>query len=206
MNKCLVIGLTGGSGSGKTYFLQKLFELFTEDEISLFSMDNYYFPIEAQEKDANGVENFDRPQSLDIARFCEDLIKLKSGQDLRITEYNFNHRDLTPKKITIRSTPAIVVEGLFALHEINVRNELDLKLYVDTPEYLMLKRRIIRDASERGYDLSDVLYRFESHVIPAFKKYILPYKYDADIIIPNHVDFNKTVDVISSYIKQFLAE
>ena len=179
----IIIGISGGSGSGKTYFLKKLLAEFDALAISLFSLDNYYLSIDQQIKDKNGIENFDRPESLDVDRMVDDLSLLKSGEDITITEYNFNYRDKPGKQIEIKATPVIIAEGIFALHYPRLRALLDLKIFIDTPDYLMLKRRIIRDANERGYDMDDVLYRFEHHVMPAYRKYIYPSRHDADIII-----------------------
>jgi uridine kinase len=200
----IIIGITGGSGSGKTFFLKKLLQLFDEEHITIFSMDNYYLPKEKQKKDKNGVENFDRPESLDHERFLRDLVILKSGNDIRIQEYNFNHRDAPSQMIDIKATPVIIVEGIFTFHYKAVNDLLDLKIFIDAPEYLMLKRRIIRDDNERGYDINDVLYRFEHHVMPAYKQYIYPSRLEADLIILNHDNFENAMNVLSSYIKQII--
>lgn len=204
MSQPVIIGISGGSGSGKTYFLKKLLNHFEVDQISLFSLDNYYLPIDQQKKDKNGIENFDRPESLDLTRMVEDLAKLKSGHDITIEEYNFNFRDKPGRQITIQATPVIIAEGIFALHYKEMRKLLDLKIFIDTPDYLMLKRRILRDAEERGYDIQDVLYRFEHHVMPAYRQFIYPSRHDADMIIPNHDQFDKALHVVTTYITQLL--
>lgn len=203
MKANFIVGITGGSGSGKTHFLKKLFDAYPDNQLSLFSMDNYYKPIEEQVKDENGVENFDIPSAIDRKAFHDDLVKLKNGEDLFINEYHFNHFDREPNKIHIASAPVIIVEGIFSFHYEEIRDLLDLKLYIDTPDYLMLKRRILRDWEERGYDLNDVLYRYEHHVTPAFKKYIEPSKQEADLIIPNHRNFEKALEVVKAYINKF---
>ena len=200
MSKPIVVGITGGSGSGKTMFMNELMSRLPN--ASLHSMDNYYIQITDQPKDDKGIENFDTPQSIDQVRFTEDLQKLIAGEDIELTEYTYNNdRDNPdPKKILVRSNPIILVEGIFAFHIAAVRELLDLKLYIDAPDYLMMKRRIIRDSKERGYDIDDVLYRYEHHVTPAYKKYIEPSKQYADIIIPNHEDFAKALQVIIAFL------
>ncbi len=204
MSKPYLIGITGGSGSGKTLFLRQLMEAFGETEVSLLSLDNYYKPRTEQPKDKKGIENFDLPESLDRFRFSEDLKKLKAGQDITITEYTFNNSAKEPAIITIKSTPIVVVEGLFTFYYKEVDELLDFKIFIEAPDYLMLTRRITRDAEERGYDLSDVLYRFQHHVTPSFRKYIEPLKHDADIIIPNHNGFDLGLDVVITYLRQKL--
>lgn len=201
MNKPITVGITGGSGSGKTLFLRQLMAAFGPEEVSLLSLDNYYKPRNEQPKDDRGIENFDLPESLDRERFSLDLKKLKSGQDLTLKEYTFNNAAKEPKLIHIKSTPIIVVEGIFTFYYEEINDLLDFKIFIEAPDYLMLTRRITRDAEERGYDLSDVLYRFQHHVTPSFKKFIEPLKNDADVIIPNHNGFEVALDVVISYLR-----
>ena len=200
MSKPKVVGITGGSGSGKTLFMNELISKL--NAASLHSMDNYYIDITKQEKDHSGVENFDRLESIDITRFIKDLEKLISGEALEIKEYTFNNDKSTSKQIVIESQPVILVEGIFVLYIEEIRNLLDLKLFIEAPDYLMMKRRIIRDASERGYDLSDVLYRYEHHVTPAYKQYIEPSRELADLIVPNYNQFDTALEVISSFLNK----
>lgn len=198
MKKPIVVGITGGSGSGKTRFIDHLSK--TLKDVALLSMDNYYLEIEKQPIDSNGVENFDKLESIDTKKFVEDIKRLVNGETVELLEYTFNNKSAKPKLITIPSQPVILVEGIFTLYLEEVRNLSDLNLYVDAPDFLMVKRRILRDAQERGYDLDDVLYRFEHHVIPAFKQYIEPSKQWADIVIPNHTDFDRALKVISAFL------
>lgn len=204
MSKPLIIGITGGSGSGKTLFLKQLLSCLDKGTASVLSMDNYYKPRNEQPIDEKGIENFDKPESLDKGRIVNDLKKLKSGKNVSLTEYTFNNESKKPSIIHINSAPIIMVEGIFTFYYKEVCDLLDLKIFVEAPEYLMLTRRITRDAEERGYDLSDVLYRFQHHVTPSFKNYIEPSKYDADLIIPNHDGFNIALDVVSNYLKKTL--
>lgn len=193
-----LIGVTGGSGSGKTLFIQKLINRLPE--VALHSMDNYYIDRHLQPKDSNGIENFDTLESIDLKRFTSDFKKLANGESLQVKEYNYNNKDAPQQTIEVNSAPIILAEGIFTLHVKELRKLLDLKIYIETPGFLMLKRRIIRDAEERGYDLKDVLYRFEHHVVPSFKKYIEPSRRWADIIIPNHENFDTALDVITTYL------
>jgi uridine kinase len=200
MKKPIVIGITGGSGSGKTFFLNKLAERI--NNTALLSMDNYYIEISKQPIDENGVENFDKLESIDTDKFVSDIERLIKGETVVLKEYTFNNKDAEPKIITINSQPIILVEGIFALHLEKVRALTDLNLYIEAPDFLMIKRRILRDATERGYDLDDVLYRFEHHVTPAFKEYISPSRKWADLIVPNHGSFDRALNVISAFLSQ----
>ena len=196
-----IIGITGGSGSGKTRFLNRLLDQFTAAQVCLVSQDNYYRARAEQPIDDNGIKNFDLPESIDFEEFKKDIIALKEGNSVSRLEYTFNNPKATPKQIVLHPAPVLVVEGIFVLYDQEIAKVLDLKVFIEAKDYIKLKRRIIRDDKERGYDLDDVLYRYEHHVMPTYDKYIKPYKLDADIIIPNHTDFREAMDVLSSFIR-----
>jgi uridine kinase len=202
--KPYIIGITGGSGSGKTLFINKIMENFSNEEVSFVSQDNYYRPRDQQPLDEKGEQNFDKPESIDIAQFTHDLIKLIHGEIIRTKEYTFNNPELDPKIIEFQPAPVIILEGIFIFYVEEISELIDLKIFIDAPEHIMLKRRIIRDQKERGYDLDDVLYRYEHHVMPAFNQYILPYKDFSDIIVNNHKNFDEGVRVIRSHISSVL--
>ena len=196
-----IIGITGGSGSGKTRFLNRLLDQFTAAQVCLVSQDNYYRARAEQPIDDNGIKNFDLPESIDFEEFKKDIIALKEGNSVSRLEYTFNNPKATPKQIVLHPAPVLVVEGIFVLYDQEIAKVLDLKVFIEAKDYIKLKRRIIRDDKERGYDLDDVLYRYEHHVMPTYDKYIKPYKLDADIIIPNHTDFREAMEVLSSFIQ-----
>jgi uridine kinase len=201
LNTPYIIGITGGSGSGKTRFLNKLLNQFQPDEVCLVSQDNYYKNRAEQPTDENDVQNFDLPDSIDFDEYKHDILSLKSGQSVSRLEYTFNNPNSTPKEIVLKPAPVMVVEGIFVLYYQEIAEVLDLKVFIEAKDHLKLIRRIIRDDKERGYNLDDVLYRYEHHVMPTYEKYIKPYKLDADIIIPNHTDFSEALDVLSSFIR-----
>lgn len=103
--------------------------------------------------------------------------------------------------LTFASAPVVVVEGIFVLYYPELTDLLDLKIFLDAKDHIKLKRRIIRDKVERGYDLDDVLYRYEMHVMPTYEKYIEPFKNEADLIIPNNHNFDRALDVIRTYLR-----
>ena len=199
-----IIGITGGSGCGKTLFIKRIMKDFSNEEVCLVSQDNYYRPRNEQPIDENGMQNFDRPESIDIIKFTHDLKKIIDGEVIRIKEYTFNNPELDPEIIEFQPAPVIILEGIFIFYVKEISKWIDLKVFVDAPEHIMLKRRIIRDQRERGYDLEDVLYRYEHHVMPAYNKYILPYKSKSDIIINNHENFDAGISVIISHISYIL--
>lgn len=202
--KPYLIGITGGSASGKTLFLNKLTKSFTEAEICLISQDNYYFPRDKQPLDPKGVQNFDTPESIDAEALASDLRKVKIGEDFEREEYTFNNPNVVPEMLHFKAAPIIVVEGLFVMHYPKVKELLDLKVFIDTREHIQLKRRIVRDKVERGYDLDDVLYRFENHVMPMYDRYLNPLKDEADLVIPNNTNFDQALEVVSGFLRMRL--
>jgi uridine kinase len=195
-----IVGITGGSASGKTIFLKKLIEQLG-DSLCVISQDDYYHSREKQPKDFNGIENFDTPQSIDIDLFLSDLQKIASGKEVSKLEYTFNNPSVQPKTITYKPSNLIIVEGIFLLYYSKIAEMLDLKVYIDANDHIKLKRRILRDQEERGYDLKDVLYRYEYHVSPNYDKFIKPFKEEADIIIPNNRHFDKGLEVLVGFLK-----
>ncbi|WP_439881429.1 uridine kinase family protein [Pontibacter sp. MBLB2868] len=200
MQKPFIVGITGGSASGKTTFLNKLLTSFAPENVCLISQDNYYKPREYQTKDRNGVVNFDLPSCIDDEAYAHDILKVSQGETVYRTEYTFNNPNIVPKQLEFRPAPIVVVEGIFVFYFEEVAKLLDLKVYIDAKEYIKLQRRIVRDKVERGYDLDDVLYRYTQHVAPTYEKYIKPYKNDADIIIPNNNNFEKGLEVLTTFL------
>lgn len=196
-----LVGITGGSASGKTRFIKQLFHAFPENTICLLSQDNYYKDRHLQPRDDKGVENFDLPESIDHEHFAKDVAALRRGETIIKEEYTFNNPSSKGKTLEIKPAPILVVEGIFVFFIEEIRKQLDLKLFIDAQEHIKLKRRIKRDETERGYGLNDVLYRYEYHVAPTYEKFIKPFMYEADFIIPNNKDFNTALSVITGFLK-----
>lgn len=203
--KPFIIGVTGGSGSGKTLFINRLLGSFSDKEVCLVSQDTYYRSRDKQPVDENGVKNFDLPASIDFAEYKKDILALKNGQQVKREEYTYNNPEAEPQVLIFDPAPIIVVEGLFVLYYKEIADLLDLKIFIDAKDHIKLKRRIIRDERERGYDLEDVLYRYENHVMPTYEEYIRPHKKHADLIIPNHKHFDKAQAVITAFMKAKLS-
>ncbi|GAB5554595.1 MAG: uridine kinase [Saprospiraceae bacterium] len=202
--KPLIIGITGGSGSGKTTFIRQVKASFKKSEICIISQDDYYFPREAQKKDKKGIINFDLPSSIDKKSFNRDLKKLIKGESLSRKEYVFNNPKAAAKIITLAPAPIIIVEGLFVFHFKKIFKKLDLKVYLHAKDNLKVIRRIKRDRVERNYPIEDVLYRYEYHVMPAFEQYIQPYIQHADLVVHNNNAFEKGLQVLNGFLKDYL--
>ena len=204
MTKPFTVGITGGSGSGKTYFLQGLSNEFKPSEICLVSQDHYYQSREKQLVDENGVKNFDVPEAIDRISLQSDISKLKAGHNIVKKEYTFNNPNAEPRLLEIKPAPIVIVEGLFILHFKEISELLDLKIFIDTHEDIALQRRLKRDLLERGYPEGDVLYKWNNHVVPAYKTYLLPYKDDCDEVITNNSHVAEDIIMITDEISERL--
>lgn len=202
----LIIGITGGSGSGKTSLIRTLKEQFGTSDVCFISQDDYYLPREKQEVDHLGIKNFDRPSSIDKDAFRKDIRRLLKGQVVEREEYTFNNPDHKASIVVFHPAPVLIVEGLFVLHFKKIRKLLDVRVFLQAKENLKVIRRIRRDQVERNYPLDDVLYRYEHHVLPTFEKFIRPHIDDCDIIINNNRKFDVGVSVLSGFIRQWLQE
>ncbi|TXB68954.1 uridine kinase family protein [Phaeodactylibacter luteus] len=204
MSKPLIIGITGGSGSGKTTFIRRLKERFAPGQLCVISQDDYYRPREEQSQDEKGVHNFDLPQSIDDTAFAADVQRLIDGRTVSRQEYTFNNAAAQPKTLTFSPAPIILVEGIFIFHFPAIRRLFDVRVFLHAKENLKVIRRIKRDQIERNYPLEDVLYRYEHHVLPTFERYIKPYMDEADIIVNNNLQFDRGLEVLTGYLQHYL--
>ncbi|CCH56424.1 phosphoribulokinase/uridine kinase [Fibrisoma limi BUZ 3] len=199
--KPFIVGITGGSASGKTSFLRGLLSAFSANDVCLISQDNYYRPLHEIAVDDQGVHNFDLPETIDHHRYAEHIHQLREGHVVEQIEYTFNNPNVVPQILTFHPAPIIVVEGIFVFHFRELADQMDLKIFIDAKNSIKLERRVRRDAEERGYDLDDVMYRWKYHVKPTYKRYIKPYRAEADIVIPNNVHYQKGLDVVIEFLK-----
>ncbi|MFY7991452.1 MAG: uridine kinase family protein [Fluviicola sp.] len=181
----MIIGICGGSGSGKTTLLKRLANRFSEWKPTVFSMDNYYLPLEDQYRDENGEVNFDLPTALDKEQLVQDLRRLKNGESIEVKEYHFNAPPGKNVLITLDPSEIIIVEGLFLFEYREVREMLDFSIFMDVDPQVQLDRRLYRDQETRGYSREAILYQWNNHVLPCFEKFLLPYKDEADFLFNN---------------------
>jgi len=204
-NKPYIIGVSGGSGSGKTSFMKSLKDTFTQDQVCFIYLDDYYFPRDQQKIDQSGKRNFDLPESIDIQKLVGDLEEILKGQTVVCQEYTFNNPLNKPSSIELKPAPVIIIEGLFIYHYPELKSYFNLKLFIDATSELKLIRRIKRDQNERNYPIEDVLYRYEHHVIPSYNKYIYPYLKEVDVIINNNRSYKSALDLIKNHISSYLS-
>lgn len=204
MSKPYIIGVSGGSGSGKTTIINLIRKSFSIEDVCVVSQDDYYRKREEQQVDDNGVSNFDLPHSIRIDDFVHDVNNLIKGNTITIPKYTFNNSLAQEENITLQSAPIIIIEGLFVFHFDKLRELMDLKVFVDASDVVKVKRRILRDQVERNYPLDDVLYRYEHHVLPAYLKYIHPFRSYADIVINNEESYEMGLEVLNGFIQNRL--
>lgn len=203
-NKPYVVGVGGGSGSGKTTFLNSLTQQLGSVPCTCMNLDHYYRSLAEQPRDTQGEVNFDLPECIDHQAFLRDFQELCAGNEVLKKEYTFNHAGKEPAVIRLLPTPVILVEGLFLFHFREIMNALQLRVFLDVPDELRLTRRISRDESQRGYPEEVVRYQWEHHVRPAFVSFIEPFLPECDLIIPHSRENHAAVDVLATYIKQKL--
>lgn len=204
MTNHFIIGVTGGSGSGKTTIIKELKQRFDKKELCIVSQDDYYKQRSEQKRDENGVKNFDLPESIELDELNNDLKNLREGMTVHRKEYTFNNAEKDPVMKTFQSAPIIIVEGLFVFTHPEIRKTFDLNVFIDAKDSIKIIRRIKRDKIERNYPLDDVIYRYQHHVQPAFEKYVLPFKSRADIIINNNEDYSRGLRVLIGFINDHL--
>jgi uridine kinase len=183
-----VIGIAGGSGSGKTFFLKCFLHHFSPGEVCLVSQDDYYLPAGEMSREENKHHNFDLPAAIDAARFIQDIHALLRYETVYKEEYTFNNPSAAPRMLEIKPAPLLIVEGLFILHFREIAGLLDQKIFIDTEEEVALNRRLKRDFNERGYSRDEVMYKWLNHVLPAYRAYLLPYRNECGKVIANNTD------------------
>jgi uridine kinase len=208
--KPLILGVCGGTASGKTYLAQALAERLPVGAATVLGMDHYYHPLshlQAHCLDANGRVNFDQPAAVNLAAVAEDLDALAAGQTLTRPEYHFNSPKLKGKvgTLTLRPAPILILEGIFILWDEGLRNRLMLKVFVDTDEPLRIQRRLQRDMQQRGFPLEDILTLYTQHVAPGDLQYVYPSRRYADLIVQNNGQPELALDVLEAYLLRQLA-
>lgn len=204
IQKPYIIGVAGGSGSGKTFFLNSFLKNFAPDQIAVISQDDYYIPANTKTKEENKVYNFDLPTSFYRESFHQDILSLISGKTILRQEYNFNNPALQSKILEINPAPIILIEGLFIFHYTEINELLDHRIFIHADEELALKRRLERDWAERGYNEEEVMYKWKNHVMPAFNEYLLPHKKHCDQIIVNNSNDTENIIAITKDISTYL--
>lgn len=204
MKKPLLIGITGGSGCGKTTIVSKIFENVPDSSIAIIEQDAYYKDQSDVPFEKRCLNNYDHPDSFDTDLFIEHIKALKNGQaiDKPIYDYEIHNRKKETKRVLPKDI--IIVEGLLIFYDKTVRDLLDIKVYVDTDADIRLIRRIIRDIDERGRSVNSVIAQYLNTVRPAHEQFIEPTKKYADIIVTEGGSNLVAIDMLVTKIKSFM--
>ena len=205
MQDIMVIGIAGGTGSGKTTITRRLIQSFGE-EVSVVHHDNYYKAHHDMPYEERARLNYDHPNAFDTDLMLRHIRQLKAGKSIQCPVYDYSIHDRTDKTVLIRPTRVIIVEGILIYESLELCREMDIKIYVDTDADVRILRRIVRDVRDRGRSLDSVIDQYLSTVKPMHEAFVEPSKRYADVIIPtggqNLVALDMLVDRIRTHLRQ----
>ena len=201
----LIIGITGGTGCGKTTVVKQIIEELPQDEVCIISQDSYYKDTSHLTYKERELINFDHPNSIDFSLLTSHLKELRNNTPIAQPVYSFKEHNRTKKTIITHPKKVIIVEGILILTQPDVRSLFDIKIFVHADSDERLIRRLKRDIAERGRDIDEVLTRYQTTLKPMHEQFIEPTKAYADIIIPTNKHNKVAVEVMRSIINQKLA-
>ncbi len=200
----LIIGIAGGTGSGKTTVVQQIVQELPQDEVCIISQDSYYKNTSHLTFKERTQINFDHPNSIDFDLLVNHLQQLREGHSFQQPVYSFIEHNRTSETVTTFPKKVVIVEGILILTHPDIRDMFDIKIYVHADSDERLIRRLKRDIAERGRDLEEVLNRYQTTLKPMHQQFIEPTKEFADIIIPTNRYNTVAVNVIRSIINEKL--
>ena len=198
----MIIGICGGTGSGKTTIARKIVEQVGEENINLVEQDSYYLDLVDLPLEERRRENFDHPDAIDVDLIIEHLGGLKRGEAVRIPVYDFATHTRTDSTRRIETKPIVIIEGILLFAIPGIFDLLDAKIFVDAPDDIRLLRRIRRDIKERGRTLEQTLGQYETTIRPMHHKFVEPYKQHADLIIPKGAESSAAIDFLCGLIRE----
>lgn len=196
----LVVGIAGGSGAGKTTVVRKIMDRLPKEKVAVISQDNYYKDYNNLSFEERKKINFDHPDSIEFELLIEHLRNLQKGQVICMPAYSYIDHARLPETIRISPQAVIIVEGILIMSSPELRELLDIKVYVDADADDRLMRRMRRDILERGRDVLQVLNHYEETVKPMHEQFIEPCKRYANIIVPQGGDNQVAINVLASMI------
>jgi uridine kinase len=203
MKPPLVIGICGGSASGKTYLKDVLIENSPAGKVQEFTLDSYYLPREWQKADANGYLNFDLPEAFNTQKMIYDFMDLSSGFSIEQPIYKYKNVPPSIDFKIVEPAPVIIAEGIFLFYYKEMRERIDKKIFIDAPFEVKRQRRIERDVRERGYEVPEIHYRFDNHAQESYNTYVLPYVQEVDYVIENQQMLDSAIPALLKQIKDY---
>ncbi len=204
MNDVLVIGIAGGTGSGKTTLVHKLKEMFGDDVVIL-SHDYYYKCNDHLSFEERTKLNYDHPNSLDTSMMIEDVKKLRQWQAIDHPVYSFVEHNRTKETVHVEPKQVVIVEGILIFENKDLVDQMDIKVFVDTDADVRIIRRLLRDVEERGRSISSVINQYLDTVKPMHEQFVEPSKKNADVIIPEGGFNSVAVDMLMEKIRSVLS-
>ena len=201
----MIIGICGGTGSGKTTVANRILESVRADEVVFIQQDLYYRDLKDMPLDYRNAANFDHPDAVDNDLLVNHLKKLNAGEPVELPIYDFKTHSRLPATTRVQPTPIVIVEGILIFAEPRLLEQMDIKIFVDTPDDLRFIRRLRRDIAERGRTLDSVIDQYMATVRPMHMQFVEPSKRFADVIIPEGGHNLVSVDLISGKIRERLA-
>lgn len=198
----MIIGICGGTGSGKTTLARRIIETVGRENVILVEQDSYYRNLADMPLDERHQANFDHPDSIDSEMLMNHLKRLKLGQSIEMPVYDFKTHTRSDKTDHIQPKPVVVVEGILIFSEPRILNLLDVRVFVDTPDDIRFIRRLQRDINERGRTAESVINQYFATVRPMHFEFVEPSKRHADIIIPEAGNTEIGIEFISSKIRE----
>jgi uridine kinase len=203
-NKSILIGIAGGTGSGKTSISKELRREYGRGEVVVIQQDSYYKDLSHMKLEDRQHQNFDHPEAIDVGLFHDQITDLLNNKAINIPIYDFTTHTRSTKKNTINPHHVIVLEGILALHYASLRQLMNIKIYVETPADIRFIRRLKRDIRERGRTTQSVIDQYLSTVRPMHDQFVEPSKYYADVIIPEGGENKVAIDLIRTKINSIL--
>lgn len=202
--KIELIGITGGTGSGKTFLTNEVISEYGPEMITVIQQDSYYKDISYIPLEERKSQNYDHPDSIDIDLLTTHLKQIKNGHDIRVPTYDFSKHLRMEKTIRVSPKKIIIIEGILIYFYLEIRKLFSLKVFIETPKDIRFIRRMTRDINERGRTFESVKNQYLTSVRPMHEKFIQPCKQYADIIIPGNDKNNRAFDLIKPKIEALL--
>lgn len=200
----IVVGLAGGSGSGKTTVLRRLMERFGTEHVAVVDHDSYYLDLVHLAPERRAKFNFDHPDALETELLIAHLDELLEGKAIEKPVYDFTGHVRSEATTTIEPRPIVIVEGILVLSDARLRDRMQIKLFVEAADDIRLIRRIRRDINERGRAVDDILSQYERTVRPMHHSYVEPSRNEADIIIPRGGHNTVAIDLVVARLAEWL--